>query len=156
MQAIKFLLVAVITTFLTFTKAYAIDPNDIVGRYWNPDRDGIIEIFKTGRTFSGRIIWSAKREIDTFNPNASLKGRNMLGVPFLKGFKFDGKGKWVDGSVYAFDNGRTYSGNIRLDGNKLKMRGFVGVSLLGRTVTFIRYPNSRSLPSGGFSLKQAN
>jgi uncharacterized protein (DUF2147 family) len=64
----------------------------------------------------------------------------VIGITFLKDFIFDGKDEWVDGEVYSIDNGGTYSGRIWLEGGgkTLKMRGYLGISLLGRTATLTR------------------
>ncbi|MEM9385771.1 MAG: DUF2147 domain-containing protein [Pseudomonadota bacterium] len=71
-------------------------------------------------------------------------------MPFLSGFRFDGQSRWIGGRVYAPDNGRTYRGKLWLREGDLKMRGFVGVSLLGRTATLPRYPANAPLPSAGY------
>jgi uncharacterized protein (DUF2147 family) len=53
----------------------------------------------------------------------------------LKNFVFDGKDEWEDGTIYDPKNGKTYSCYIRYAEypNLLKIRGYIGVSLLGRT-----------------------
>ncbi|MEL7487722.1 MAG: DUF2147 domain-containing protein [Pseudomonadota bacterium] len=130
--------------------ALAAEADDVLGRYWNPDRDGVVEIYGEEGVFNGRIIWSAQPMIDAANPEKALRGRNMLGVPFLTGFRFDGDDRWVGGRVYAPDDGRTYRGKLWLEGKDLKMRGFVGVSLLGRTATFPAYPENELLPERGY------
>jgi len=54
--------------------------------------------------------------------------------------KYDGRGQWSGGSIYDPDTGHTYSCKLELlDPNKLKVRGFLGVSLLGRTQIWTRY-----------------
>lgn len=131
--------------------ATAAQADDILGRYWNPDRDGIVEIYSEDGVFNGRVIWSAEPMIDTGNPDNTLRSRNMLGVPFLTGFRFDGDDRWVGGRVYAADDGRTYRGKLWIEDGNLKMRGFVGVSLLGRTAVFSVYPDNTPLPEGGYA-----
>ena len=125
--------------------AAAAHADDILGRYWNPDRDGVIEIYAEDGLFNGRIIWSAEPMIDVGNPDQTLRGRDMLGAPFLIGFRFDGDDRWTGGQVYAPDDGRTYRGKLWLEDGNLKMRGFVGISLLGRTAVFPAYPDGGPL-----------
>jgi uncharacterized protein (DUF2147 family) len=48
---------------------------------------------------------------------------------------------WVDGTVVDPENGKEYKGKIwAVSKDALKMRGFVGISLLGRTETWTRIP----------------
>jgi len=64
-----------------------------------------------------------------------------MGLKFLWDFKYKAKkNRWVDGKVYDPNNGKTYSAKMSLDdgGRILKMRGYVGISLLGRTAKFER------------------
>ena len=46
--------------------------------------------------------------------------------------------KWVDGTILDPKNGKTYRAQLTLmpDGKKLKVRGYIGISLLGRTQTW--------------------
>ena len=58
----------------------------------------------------------------------------------LHQMKYDGRAQWSGGSIYDPDTGHTYSCKLELlDPNKLKVRGFLGVSLLGRTQIWTRY-----------------
>jgi uncharacterized protein (DUF2147 family) len=60
------------------------------------------------------------------------------GPPLLWGFKYKGANKWEGGKIYDPNNGKTYSCKMTLEGNTLKVRGFVGISLLGRTTIWTR------------------
>ena len=57
----------------------------------------------------------------------------------MNDFAFAGKTVWKGGTVYDPKSGKTYSGKMTLvSPNKLDMRGFVGISLFGRTTTWTR------------------
>ncbi len=61
-----------------------------------------------------------------------------MGLVNLEGFKFD-DGEWEDGTIYDPKSGKTYSATMELDGkNLLKIRGYVGISLFGRTTEWTR------------------
>jgi hypothetical protein len=45
---------------------------------------------------------------------------------------------WSQGKIYDPKNGKTYSCKMTLEGNELKVRGYVGFSLLGRTTVWTR------------------
>ena len=114
--------------------------DDILGTYWTDTKEGKIEIFKQDQKFFGRIVWRKDARKDIENPDASLRGRSVIGLVFLTDFSFDGNEIWEGGEVYSIDNGGTYSGKLWLedDGKTLKMRGFLGFSFIGRTATLTR------------------
>ncbi|MFZ5907440.1 MAG: DUF2147 domain-containing protein [Nitrospirota bacterium] len=49
-----------------------------------------------------------------------------------------GEDQWEGGKIYDPQNGKTYSCKIKLEGQKLRVRGFIGFSLLGRTAVWTR------------------
>ena len=53
-------------------------------------------------------------------------------------FSDDGKNKWSNGIIYDPNNGKTYSCKAKLEGDKLNVRGFIGISLFGRTTVWTR------------------
>ncbi|HRZ83632.1 MAG TPA: DUF2147 domain-containing protein, partial [Candidatus Hydrogenedentes bacterium] len=77
---------------------------------------------------------------DRENPDKSLRDRPIQGLVFMTGFKFDGDGKWKGGKVYDAESGKTYSCKMTLkDRDTLEIRGYIGVSLLGRNQTWKRH-----------------
>jgi uncharacterized protein (DUF2147 family) len=108
----------------------------ILGRWFSrdieePENDGIIEIYQKGDRFYGKIVWSRRPEpIDVNGDNKSLMGRDIL-----TGFKHDSGSKYSGGKIYNPRDGRTYSCNLEVldEGKRLKIRGYVGISLFGRT-----------------------
>ncbi|MEM9324246.1 MAG: DUF2147 domain-containing protein [Bacteroidota bacterium] len=117
-----------------------VQADDLLGTYWTEQRTGKIEIFKEGGKYFGRILWREEPRQDTENPDRSLRNRSVVGITFLKDFVFDGEEEWGGGEVYSIANGGTYSGKIWLEdeGQVLKMRGYMGFSLLGKTMTLMR------------------
>ena len=68
------------------------------------------------------------------------KNKPIVNLVFIRNFRPEGD-QWVDGTILDPDNGKHYKAKIWADGNnKLRMRGFMGVSVLGRTETWIRLP----------------
>ena len=64
----------------------------------------------------------------------SLRGKPIIGLTILRNLKQD-ENEWKGGTVLDPENGNTYKCTIEAveDGSKLKVRGFIGVSVLGRT-----------------------
>lgn len=111
--------------------------DDILGTYWTPKKDGKIEIFKRGNKYFGKFTWLAAPRKDVKNSAKSQRSKDVVGLEFLTGFRYD-DGIYKDGEIYDPENGKTYSCKIVLEQNKLKVRGYVGISLLGRTEVFER------------------
>ncbi|UJF24670.1 DUF2147 domain-containing protein [Suttonella sp. R2A3] len=70
----------------------------------------------------------------------SKKDQPIEGMTVIWGLQPDGENEWTDGEVLDPANGKTYNLKIELseDGNTMDLRGYVGVSLLGRTQTWKR------------------
>ncbi|MEO1410293.1 MAG: DUF2147 domain-containing protein [Bacteroidota bacterium] len=134
----KFYLVAVLGLSALFTGA----PSDaIIGEYWAEDKSGKIAIFKCDEQYCGRISWQADRRKDTKNPDPNKRDQEVIGTQFLNNFQYRAADKtWEGGTIYSVDDGKTYQGKLWLEdrGKTLKMRGFIGFSLVGKTATFKR------------------
>ncbi|WP_114810990.1 DUF2147 domain-containing protein [Paraburkholderia kururiensis] len=69
----------------------------------------------------------------------SRKNQLILGMTIINDLKKDGD-KWDGGHILDPENGKVYKCNMHLEdgGQKLVVRGYIGVSLLGRSQTWIR------------------
>jgi uncharacterized protein (DUF2147 family) len=79
--------------------------------------------------------------VDEHNPDKSKRGDLLCGHIMMGGFQAskDGDATWDGGWVYDPDHGTTYSGKITVvDQDTVKLRGFIGISLLGRTLVLHR------------------
>ena len=134
-----FLLIAFFTMSVT---ASADDVSAYYGLWWNEDRSGIFELQAAdGGSIEGVTRWGKGQDKDINNPDPALRDRDLKGISFLYGFEYVAKkNRWKDGKVYDPGNGKTYSAKMELEkgGSILKMRGYIGVSLLGRTARFER------------------
>jgi uncharacterized protein (DUF2147 family) len=109
----------------------------VTGLYWSPKKDAKIEIYKKGEHYFGRSIWVANPRKDNKNPNEALKTREVLGIELLTNFAFD-DGVYSSGQIYDPESGKTYDCKMTLIGDNLKVRGYIGISLFGRTEIFQR------------------
>lgn len=121
------------------------------GFYWNEDKSAIIELRLTEDSIEGITAWGPPEDAkDTKNPDKELQKRNIIGLTFLWGFEYAAKkNRWKNGKVYDPKNGKTYDAKMTLKngGNTLEMRGYVGVSILGRTAKFQRV-KTENIPAG--------
>ena len=120
-------------------KAQTNKADAIIGEYYTPDNTSIVEIFKKGNKYYGKIIWlkepTDKNGIlkkDTKNPNPDLQNRTMKETVFMN-FDYEEDYKWK-GEIYNFRDGKIYNANMKLsDMNTLKVRGYIGFTWLGKT-----------------------
>lgn len=127
-------------------KLSAQNKDAIVGKWLTPKHDARIEIYKKGEAYFGKLAWvkeandaSGKPKLDVKNPDQTLRSRPLLNLEFLKNFVYKGGDSWENGEIYDPQSGKTYSSKISMPGNdKLNLRGYIGVSLFGRTETWTR------------------
>ena len=116
--------------------------DDIVGIWLTNSKElAKIQIYKSGDYYFGKIVWlknpteNGKSKVDSQNPDKSKQNQPIVGLIILKEFKFDnGYDEWKNGKIYDPENGKTYSCYMSLnDRNTLRVRGYVGIFLFGRT-----------------------
>ncbi|MBK6374224.1 MAG: DUF2147 domain-containing protein [Saprospiraceae bacterium] len=63
----------------------------------------------------------------------------MHNICILNNLIYD-DGEYTGGNIYDPKNGSTYKCYMVLDGNRLNIRGYIGISLIGRTSVWTRVP----------------
>lgn len=118
---------------------------EVEGRWLSGSGEGWIEIRRLGDSLIGTAAGSTiAREgdpprLDDKNPDPALRNRPLFGITIMQGFVYDGDGHWSGGTIYDPNSGRTYRATLRLiDRDTLKLRGYIGLSLFGRTDTWTR------------------
>jgi uncharacterized protein (DUF2147 family) len=137
----KLSLFVILLLLSTFTFAQDITQ----GTWYNQEKSGKIQFFKQGDKYFGKIVWlkepnaDGKPRTDKQNPDEKLRSRPLIGLVNLKNFKHSGKDLWEDGEVYDPKNGKTYSCKMTLTSpTTLDVRGFIGLSIIGRTEHFTK------------------
>lgn len=126
-----------IISFSTFGQGS--NPADaIIGTYWSPDKDAKISIYKENNQYFGKTIWTRVAGIDTLNPDPIKARRDLVGLVLLENFVYKDQ-KWQGGTIYDPKSGNTYQCKMWLEEQHLKARGFIGISLFGRTELFRRF-----------------
>jgi uncharacterized protein (DUF2147 family) len=119
---------------------------------WNTisDRDGkptgVVEI----REVNGELIGVVRGILADAGPEDSVcgkcsgerKGQRVIGMEILRHMHRDGD-EWSGGEILDPENGKTYRASMHLadGGKKLIVRGYIGISLLGRSQTWVRREN---------------
>jgi uncharacterized protein (DUF2147 family) len=138
MKKISFLLMALIAVAINTNAQTSADA--ILGEWLTQAKDGKILIYKQGNQYFGKIIGGNSTSTnDEKNPDEKQRGLPLMGKVILTKFVFNGKSKWEDGEIYDPNNGKTYSCIIKLKNvNEMEVRGYVGISMFGRTELWTR------------------
>ena len=110
------------------------------------NEDAQIEIFKDGGKLDGKIAAlnekytkDGQKITDIHNPDPAKRERPLIGLVVMKGISPYGPSKWDGGTAYDPKTGNTYSVSLEYDGgNTLKVRGYLPISLIGRTEVWTR------------------
>jgi uncharacterized protein (DUF2147 family) len=142
---LKILFIAAPLLLACFGVNAQINPEEKIKGVWLTEKkDGKVEIYKTGRTWSGKLIWgntaldeNGKPRRDVLNPDPKQRSKPILGLVIITGMEYE-DGKWQGGRIYDSTSGKTYSITVTVKGNTLALRGYVGIPLLGKTTIWTR------------------
>ncbi|MFT6216211.1 MAG: hypothetical protein ACJAS3_002619 [Roseivirga sp.] len=137
----------------------AVNEDLIIGN-WKPSNGrSVVQIYKgkaengeDTNKYYGKIVWLSEPNDEKGNPRTDvnnddkeLKKKRTLGLVIVKDMEFeevDGKiVSWDGGTIYDPNNGSTYDFQAEIDKkneNIMEGRGYIGVSLFGRTDTWTR------------------
>ena len=144
-KAFIFLFVGLL--FQSFTSLALDNPDAIVGVWKTGEGNAMVKIYKNGAKYQGRVVWlkepndpeTGKSKLDKNNESPAARTKPVLGLINIWGFVPKGDNVWEDGNIYDPKNGNTYSSTMKLiNANSLEVRGYIGVSLIGRTDTWTR------------------
>ena len=104
----------------------------------------IVEIYQTSDgSLAGKVLQVLNSDKGPNPLCDACKGARhnqpVVGMVIAWGLRHEGR-SWKDGRIIDPDNGKEYSVKVTPmgGGKKLEVRGYLGVSLLGRTQTWIR------------------
>lgn len=109
--------------------------------YWQEPSGGIIEVYLCEAALCLRIAGLSPGEHprnDLHNPDPALRGRSLCGLRIGQDFTQVDSQHAEGGRLYDPRSGQTYSGSIAAQGDTLKLRGYLGIKLFGRTATWTR------------------
>ena len=150
-EAILTQLVAAALALSSAGLSLAFADQGVYGHWLVANGRAIIELKPCGTQVCGEIAWLARPETadgapkrDAKNPDPSARLRPLCRLQLIQGLMRAGDGRYEGGEIYNTRDGRTYGVQMALDGPQtLKVRGFLGISLLGKTQEWRRLPNAR-------------
>jgi uncharacterized protein (DUF2147 family) len=143
---------AVVVLLLAATTTFAATP---VGRWYAEGGAAQVEIRPCGGALCGEVVWLRSPfdehgcvQRDRWNPDPGLRERSIVGLEIVRDLvpADDGSATWAGGTIYDPTTGRTYRATLELDGeDRVSLRGYVGIPLLGRTTTWFRVGSEERL-----------
>ena len=138
----KKIILSMIFMLLPLAAAFA---QDVVGKWKLEDGTAIVEVYKSGDVYNGKIVWLANPTeedgtpaVDSNNPDKSLRKRQLIGLNMLSDLKKNAE-EYSGGKIYDPGNGKTYNCSMKVEGDVLKVRGSLDKKgLLGRTMDWFR------------------
>lgn len=117
----------------------------ILGVWANGSNKGHIQIYKSSGKYQGKIVWlrepkdqEGKPKVDKRNPDPEKRTRPVMGMVMLRNFVYDDN-EWTGGYIYNPSDGKEYKAYIKLNNaNELTVRGYIGISLIGKSDTWTR------------------
>ncbi len=145
----KFIYLAMSVMMLNVAQAQTKETTEadkIVGVWEVGSGKARVKITKYGDKFGGKLVWlkepnypDGTKKVDKNNPDEAKRTVPLLGYTNLLGFSYKGKSEYEGGTIYDPENGNTYNCVISLENdNTIKVRGYIGVQLFGRTDTWKR------------------
>ena len=151
-KKIRLLLMSVLVSTFSATALAGAAEHKIQG-LWVDNKDPSRQKFAVmvedcGSKVCGSLYWLKKPlfanglpKRDKHNPNQALRDRPLCGLQILTGFQPANDALWQDGEIYNPDDGLTFSSTMKLSPEgTLKIRGYVGISLFGKTLEWVRPP----------------
>jgi len=97
----------------------------------------IVEIYKKGDQYFGKVsqLLIKPAEANCTECKDDRKGKPILGMEIIRGLKKEGN-EFTGGTITDPKSGKTYKCTVTRSGDKLNVRGYVGISLMGRSQTW--------------------
>jgi uncharacterized protein (DUF2147 family) len=148
MRYVIIVLVEIVLVALAFG---AEEQRGVFGVWLTEGRDSKLEIYPCGDKACAKVIWMkhptyvnskdgpiGTDKMDRQNPDPALRNRPILGLQVMEGLTLESEW-WHKGSCYDPQSGKHYQCKMHLESpTELKLRGFIGVSLIGRSYTLTR------------------
>ena len=121
----------------------------MLGKWMAEDNNLEVEVFKMKDRYAARVVWfdssapgspKMSEQLDTENPDPSLRRRPWLGLVLVDDLHYDAqKDEWSGGNIYDPNSGHTFRSVVRLTSpKKLIVRGYWGVEFFGKSLNFSR------------------
>jgi uncharacterized protein (DUF2147 family) len=108
---------------------------------WREPTGSVIRISQCDTGLCLRVLLispKAPAKTDIYNPDAKLRARPLCNLEVGSHFQLRDSTHAINGILYDAKSGNTYGGALSVEGDTLKMRGYIGLPLFGKTETWLR------------------
>jgi uncharacterized protein (DUF2147 family) len=122
--------------------ACASTANGVQG-YWKAPSGAVVYVHPCGSDVCLKIVKLSPvipEKVDAHNPDAKLRQRPLCSLDVGTGFRQVDPNHLAEGFLYDPESGHTYHGAIVTEGDQMKLRGYIGIALFGRTEVWQRVP----------------
>ncbi len=119
---------------------FAIAPAGVLGNWTTPDHS-VVRIYRCGSEICAQLVGissTSQETKDVKNPDPQARARPLCDLVIGRGFHLQDPEHAKGGTLYDPESGKTYQGQFEAKGDELKLRGYVGIPLFGRTETWHR------------------
>jgi uncharacterized protein (DUF2147 family) len=146
LKRLTLLFIVITTPVMAGVQSEKFGKDAILGIWINEEKSVKVRIERIGNKYHGKIIWLERPnwpdgtvKLDKFNPDQSLRERPFIGMRTVMDLTYMGRDTWGGGKLYDPEEGKTYGCKISLDQKDVAtIRGYIGLTLLGRSVYFYR------------------
>jgi uncharacterized protein (DUF2147 family) len=108
---------------------------------WKTKVGSIVRIERCGEKVCLRVMQlspDVSETTDIHNPDPAQRSRPLCNLRIGNDFTLSDPDHAAGGTIYDPKNGKTYHGEMTLEGAKLHLRGYVGIPLFGASETWTR------------------
>jgi uncharacterized protein (DUF2147 family) len=127
-------------------------PGIVLGTWKTDGGDSQLELFKCADKVCGKVVWLkvpkyidskdgpvGATKVDRKCSDPAQRNRPIIGLQVMKGLTAKGGNRWDNGVCYDPETGKSYKCKMRLTApNRLELRGYIGISLIGRNFSLTR------------------
>lgn len=151
---------------LLATPVWAADP---IEGYWlvhaEKDHGGVVHLYAEGGCINGKVValespkfsateypqFAGQPLRDINNPDAAKRAQPILGLQIAQCLKPVGDGHYEGATFYRPEDGHNYRGKAKFtDARTLEVRGYLGISLLGKSQTWTRVDSPESVTQANY------
>jgi uncharacterized protein (DUF2147 family) len=122
--------------------------SQIVGKWKTIDDEtnqakSIVQIWKADDgLYYGKVmkLFDETKKDDVCNkcdPKDARYKQKVVGMKIIMKMKMTSSNEWTDGTILDPNNGKVYKCKLYREGKNLMVRGFIGISVIGRTQTWL-------------------
>lgn len=113
---------------------------------WLTEKQGVmVDVYDCGNALCARTVWLKKPyrkdgsvRLDRKNPNPALRDRPWCGMVVITGVQPDGQNAWEKGKIYDPKSGNTFDFDMKMKGDQMRVRGYLGTPLVGKSEKWSR------------------